>query len=299
MKKIISLLLCLLIFVACSSSKEDSNKEEKTSEVENKVEKKESENSTENKVEQEVSVEETLLLDEQGIKITLNSIEKSLFGVDLKVSIENNSDKNVTIQTRNESVNGYMITTMFSCDVAPGKKANDEITLLRSDLQRMGIVDSADVEFYFHVYDSDEWKEIFDSDTIVVKTNIADTYEYVYDTSGLELYNADGILVVYKGLDNGLLGPCVILYIENMSDKTIVVQTRDESINGYMVDAMFSSTIAPKKRVIDDIDFLKSDLEKSGVEKVEDIEEIEISLNIFDDNTWNTIVETAPIIIEP
>ena len=73
-----------------------------------------------------IAVEETVLLDQDGIKITLKSFSADdLFGPAFNVQIENNSDKNVTVQLRESSVNGVMVDTMFSSDVAAVMKAND------------------------------------------------------------------------------------------------------------------------------------------------------------------------------
>ena len=75
------------------------------------------------------TVEEQVLLDQDDIKITLKSLDfDGFYGPELKVLIENNSDKSIIVQTRDSSVNDIMIETMFSCNVAAGKKANDGLT---------------------------------------------------------------------------------------------------------------------------------------------------------------------------
>ena len=61
-----------------------------------------------------VTIEETVLLDESGIKITATGLEDGWLGTDLKLLIENNGDTNVTVQARNSSVNGFMVDTMMS-----------------------------------------------------------------------------------------------------------------------------------------------------------------------------------------
>jgi len=85
---------------------------------------------------EDVTIEEMVLVDEAGVKITAKSLEAdNLFGADLKLLIENNSGKNLTFQCRNSSVNGYMVETLRSVDVADGKKANDTLTFSSSDLE--------------------------------------------------------------------------------------------------------------------------------------------------------------------
>lgn len=79
-----------------------------------------------------------MLLDQDGIIITLKSLElDGMFGPSLKVLVENNSDKSVTIQTRDSSINGVMADSMFPCEVGPSKKA------IRQSLAQLTTVSSA------------------------------------------------------------------------------------------------------------------------------------------------------------
>ena len=61
-----------------------------------------------------------------------------------------------------------MTQIVFSCDVAAGKTANDGITLLSSDLDQAGIRQIQNVEFTFHVFDTDTYDTIFDTDPLSV-----------------------------------------------------------------------------------------------------------------------------------
>ena len=73
-----------------------------------------------------VTVQEGVIFEQDGIRITLKGFdEKGLFGPELKFLIENDTDMDIIVQTRNESVNGYMIDASMSAEVASGKKAND------------------------------------------------------------------------------------------------------------------------------------------------------------------------------
>ena len=73
-------------------------------------------------------------------------------GPAIKLLIENNNETGYTVQAWGASVNGYMVETMLSSDVAACKKANDELVFMDSDLEAAGITTIADVEFYFHIF---------------------------------------------------------------------------------------------------------------------------------------------------
>ena len=243
----------------------------------------------------EVTIHETVLVDEVGIKITATGLESdAIFGSELKLLIENNSGKDLTFQCRNASINGYMVGTVMSVNVANGKKANDSLTFMEADLEACKIDAIADMEIAFHIFDTSNWKTYLDTSAIQVKTSIADTYPYRYDDSGNLAYEGNGVKIVVKGLseESCILGPSIVVYIENTSGQNLTVQTRNVSINGFMVNATFSCEIAAGKRAVDAITFLESDLEKNGITAITDVE---LSFHIFDFETWNTTVDTGAI----
>lgn len=240
----------------------------------------------------EVTISETVLVDESGIKITAKSLEvDKIFGPEIKLLIENNSGKDLTFQCGYAVVNGYMVETMMSVDVVNGKKANDSLTLMESDFEACGIDAIADMEIAFHIFDMADWETYMDTDAIQIKTSIADTFEYTYDDSGDLAYEGNGVKIVVKGLaeDESIFGPSIVVYIENTGDKDVTVQTRDVSINGFMVDAMFSCDVVAGKRAVDTITFMESDLEENEITAIKDVE---LSFHVFDFDGWDTIVDT-------
>ncbi len=244
----------------------------------------------------EVTIEESVLVEELGVKITAKGFGKdSIFGPQIKLLIENNSGKELTFQTRDSSVNGYMIDTLMSVDVANGKKANDTLTFSKSELEKCGIESIADMEFSFHIFDSD-WETFLDTEKIQIKTSVADTYEYKFDDSGKVLYDNGGIRIVAKGLteDSSIFGSEIIVYIENNSGEDITVQTRDTSVDGFMVDTIFSSDVINGKKIVDTIILSSTDLEENDIEV---IKEVETSFHIYESETWETIVDTDKVVI--
>ncbi len=238
-----------------------------------------------------VTIQETVLLDESGVKITAKSFSvDSFWGPEVKLLIENNSGKDLTFQCRNSSVNGYMVDTLMSADVADGKKANDTLTFLDADLEMSGITEFAQIEFAFHIFTTEDWETYLDSDQIQLNTSIADTYQQPDDLSGQMAYDANGIKIVVKGLKNDdFFGPSIVVYIENNTDEPFVVQTEDQSVNGFMISAIFSCEVMPGKKAVDTITFMSTDLEEN---EIKTIEEIELVFNIFNMETWEDIVDT-------
>lgn len=246
----------------------------------------------------DLSIEEQVIFDQDEIKITATGIdsEGSFMGSNLNLLIENNSDKNITVQARNVSVNGYMVDTSMSADVASQKKSNDSLTLSDSSLNECGIERIANLEFSFHIFDSETWDTIIDSEMMDIKTSYADIYTQSYDDSGDLIYEDGSVRIISKGMTNdSIFGPGWKLYIENKLDQNITIQTRDTSIDDFMIDAIFSAEIAGKKRIIDSMTFMSSDLEENDLS---DFHNIETSFHIFYTDGFDTVIDTEPLMID-
>lgn len=251
---------------------------------------------TENKVPSEVTIKETVLLDSEGIKITATGINTGGFmGDEITLKIENSSETNVIVQAKNVVVNGYMVDSSISTDVVAGKTNNDSLLIMNSSLETCGIDSIATIELSFHIFTSENWETYLDSDTIVINTSIAEGYVQNYDDSGEVIFEANDIKIISKGAaDESLFGPGLLLYIENNSSEDITIQARNTSVDGFMVEPVFSTEVVSGKKAISSILFMKSDLETNGIET---IGTIETAFTFFNTDSWSTILDTDAITI--
>lgn len=85
---------------------------------------------------QDVTLAETVLFDQDGIRITATGLSTdSLFGPELNLLVENDSAQNIVVQPTYCMVNGYMMTDLLYSDLAPHSHAVDTLTLLGSELE--------------------------------------------------------------------------------------------------------------------------------------------------------------------
>ncbi|HKL79924.1 MAG TPA: hypothetical protein VJ888_05755 [Mobilitalea sp.] len=240
-----------------------------------------------------VTIQEQVLFDKEKIKITAISMEEDIYlGPEIKLMIENNGDTDVTVQARELSINGFMIEPVFSTEVAAGKKSNDSLAFYVEELEANGIDKIASIDFKFDIFSTETWDTLVESDTIILETSAKGKYEQKYDTSGKNIYDDSNFKIIDKGLDisDEIMGPQIRLYIENNSSEGITVQVRDVSINGFMIEPAFSREISPGKKANDGISFW--DLEENDIV---DITDVELKFDIFNTETWDTIVETDVI----
>ncbi len=229
-----------------------------------------------------VTVEKTVIYDSNDCKVTINSLDyDGLLGPELKVTLENNSNRDITVQVQNFSVNDLMVETYFSATVAAGKKSNDAITIAENDLERSEITQMKNLEFILHFSDPQTYSTLFDSDIIKLTTSADPSYTQAYNDKGTLALEDDNIRIVIreKTQASDLNQTEVVVFLENKSKKDLTVQSENVSVNGFMIDPIFSSSIAAGKKRCDVITFLKDDLEENGIEKME---MLEIAFRIID-----------------
>lgn len=238
-----------------------------------------------------VTIAETVLYEADGIKVTAKSMEDSLFGPEIKVLVENDSTQNVLITAVSVSANGYMMPgASLYADVATGKKANESISLMSSELDQSGIETVAELQFCLQISDSETWETITTSDLITLPTSAAGLEQPV-DDSGDVLYEEGSIKIVCKGLKQDIIWDgTVVFYLENNSGKAISVYAENVSVNGFMTDVGLWSDLRDGTRLIDGMSMI--DLSDLEIESIDQIENIEFNLRVVDANSWNDIAVT-------
>lgn len=241
-----------------------------------------------------VTIDEQVLFEQGDIIVTATEyVTDSIWGDGIKLLLENNSDKDVTVGCNALIVNDYMITDLFASSIAAGKKSNETLYFSSTQLKAAGIENVGKIEIYFHVYDSSTYETVFDTECVTIQTSEYANMDTMPNDAGTELYNQNGIRIVGKTVDeNSFWGTAILLYLENNSGKNVGISVDDMSINGFMMSPLFSTTVYDGKKVIDDITVFSSDLEENGIEA---IEEVELKFHIYDADSYSTITDSDPI----
>ena len=84
-------------------------------------------------------------------------------------------------------------------------------------------------------------------------------------------------IVVTEKFNDEIFGPSYKVSIENKTDKKIIVQTRDVSIDGVMEEPIFSVEVTAGKKANDNMTFM-------NIESLEALKNLEGKLVIIDEN---------------
>lgn len=110
--------------------------------------------------------------------------------------------------------------------------------------------------------------------------NTPPTEEYKEAVKEYEVVLVDDELakiVVTGKFNDEILGPSYKVSVENKTDKKIIVQTRDVSIDGVMEDPIFSVEVTAGKKANDNMTFM-------NIESLETLKNLEGKLVIIDEN---------------
>lgn len=109
------------------------------------------------------------------------------------------------------------------------------------------------------------------------------------------LLDQNNLKITYTGLGEDFIGPQVNLLIENNSDQNYTVQTQGVSINGFMIEPIFSEDVAAGKKSNCSIGFLSDDFSKNGITEITNIE---LTFHVCDSETFQTIFDSSVINID-
>ncbi len=240
---------------------------------------------------EDIVFQEMTAVDNEECSIVLTELEPdSFWGYTVKARLENKSaDKTYMFSLENASIDGVECSDLFAADVAPGKKANEEISLSDSELKENGVTDFSDIELSFRVYDSDDWM----ADPVARET----VHIYPYGEENATVFvredqpedivlvdNDEVTVIVTASEDDEIWGYSTKLFLVNKTDKNLMFSTDEASINGYMFTSLFASTVSAGKCEFTSMSWLDSEMEENGITEVE---EIEMRLKVYDDDNWS------------
>lgn len=118
-----------------------------------------------------------ILYEDKYIKISFSDAEETSQagfgekGILVNLLIENKSSADITVQTRNESVNGYMANCIFSCEISSGKKAKDAIKFAYKDLSVSNLSEIKEIELSFYAYFHNDKNFKINTEKIIISPN--------------------------------------------------------------------------------------------------------------------------------
>ncbi len=260
------------------------------------------------------TIEETVIIDEAGVKITATDLSYTDYSADLELLIENNTDRNLsfyagTIGNSTNSVNGYMMSGGYiGEDVAAGMSVTTTVDFDIEALLMYGIEDIADITLGIEIED-ENYDEYLPLEQKTIKTSIADKYDYKKDTfagamdneaistalgftidssTKEELVDKQGIKSLCAYAVTNKEGAQALLFeVINNSDKDQYVTIKEVELNGILAyggrwDSQFINAGKRAVLYIDTSKIMDADMKTQyGIDK---FSKIAFTLGVHDSN---------------
>lgn len=105
---------------------------------------------------------------DKNVKITFTGITGDKDNYKINLTIKNKSNKTLTIQARETSINGIMIDPICSIEIAPKKIAKDYMSIAYDEADKVPMSEVKNIETKFHIFNDNDWSDYYDTKNIVV-----------------------------------------------------------------------------------------------------------------------------------
>lgn len=238
----------------------------------------------------ELTFTEIVAVDNPECLIRITGVEPdTMWGFALKAQLENRSaDKTYMFAIDSAAINGVQCDPLFAAEVAPLKKSTNDIHFPTDTLNENGVGEYTDIELTFRVYDSDDWS----ADPVAMQTihiypfgeDKATNFVRNPQASDNVLVDNEAVSVIVTGYEeDDIWGYTVELFLVNKTDKAVMFAAEDASVNGFMADPYYATSVSPGKCAFSSMAWSDSELEKNGIAQ---IEQIEFLLRVFYEDDW-------------
>ncbi len=256
------------------------------------------------------TVPETVVLDREGVKITLTGIENDSMGdAVLNLTVVNGSGKTVNVDTAGVYVNTYSVPTsayvpdyedgvIFYGGVfaAPGETKDFNVGL--NSLRGMGVASVYEIELAMCVTavtetgDGYEYGDVFIvGDPVTVRTSLY-APGLSYDQDGTLIWDGDGLRVlVCRAENHEFAGPQIAVYAYNGGSKPVSLELAGLKLDGKAAEASFSMDVPAGKRCVETV-FIDLDYEN-----IPTVKEAEITLRLLDFDSWEPLRTFDPVTV--
>ncbi len=218
-----------------------------------------------------ITLKEFVALDIDECSITVKGIEINGDACSIELELKNKSkNENLIFATDTSYVDGLECSFDLSEEVEHGKTATVKTNLALK--QKSGYSGKfGRIDFNYIVFNAENFSSIVSDTAVIFPYGEAASSTYSRDLANDDVViNSNGVSLSVVGYSaNAGNGVSVTVYMENNTDKEIVIEAADEDINGEFIGSYFSDTLPAGKRKYSNIVWFQSDLDDFAIEKVE------------------------------
>ena len=222
------------------------------------------------------TVEEQLVYDAEGVRITATGLEIVHYVPVLGLRIENTSDKTLEFDLEESVLNDWMWDANLCLYENKGSDPDDDYYDETADIvvadgetlacglgfsneyyyRLCGITGFGGIGFVLRAFDPENGETAFITPVINVATSLGTDYPGLYVDAGTLAYDEGGVRIVIPGLNlDEYGGPGVLVYANNFSDRPVLITAKRCTVNGAAAEPWFSAVVSPGRQCLAEIGF--------------------------------------------
>lgn len=222
------------------------------------------------------TIEETVMWDNDDIKVTALSLTSDQYYHILNLQIENKTGKELYVMASRTAVNSFVVEPTMGVKVPAKSTANGEFKV-RLDAVAANVI--ADIETRFS-YSSSDYTVNRKTKRVKIETSAAASYDYSYDESGTVLHDENGIKIVCQGFnDEG--NPMIYLSSTGELSEGCCVEAYEVYINGKKSYSNYCEWVFTNTRNVAEMELDDEDLDGN---KLGEVESLKVSFKINKEN---------------
>lgn len=257
------------------------------------------------------TMEQSVLYDEQNIRIVALGITGSLDDCSLWIRVENNSDRDISVYGDCPMVNGWQMDSSYSATVKKGSMQKAAYWIYGDTLRSLGAESIGEISFACEVRDGKTYDTIA-SFSAELETSAYSGENMVYDTNGQTIYDDKEVKVVYQGIYDSSESDrdgYLKFYVENNRKGEILLDNEETLTfaregSTYELDAWMYERVKPGKRLIllrvynysDTVEDWEEDWDYDG--ELASLQPLTMDLSITDTDSWDDLANLEDIVLE-
>lgn len=245
--------------------------------------------------------EGTVLLDRDGIRVAADWQDGDEFDGQIRLVLENNTDRPLWLTTESIVVNGFVMQygSLFAL-ADPGQTEEGYFYLDEQEVLGAGITQFQEISFQMQVID-DETYGLLLTQPVTFRPQCEEDYVQETPQPGTVLLDQDGVLLSYQGYEPVHPmpeEPCyggLKVYLENNTDYALGVYTLDAQVNGKKAEVYLWADLPAHSRCLALISLY--DLENLKITSWDQLETVTLTLEIGDWDTEQLLLTPEPITI--
>ena len=210
-------------------------------------------------------------------------------GISVELSIENQSTHEYVVSSSAVIINNGMTDLAYECLIEEKEQLADRLYIPFEVIESAGFVDVSCIEIYFDVQNRTTNNLVYNAGELTIKSSEPSSPM----VSGHILYDQHEIKIYGQYVDETTIwGSSVLLYVQNTSDKNIIVSCEQVTVNNCEVSSDYNELIYANKHSVDNIPLSSTNMD---INDIDSSDSIILKLKIVDADTMEIIAETNPI----